>query len=213
MKKLLKAYVTASIPGFFFAGAVQAQDARAVVESLSGTLSVTSTPMISSGKLTGCTLVFEHLQRDDLYLKGNFIKISGSMGIMSGGGDQVGFVMKALANEFDPDTMGSWTVDLARIYLIQSGFETNFDSLVGSYPSDIPGGIFSAFQLDPGLVMLATGLADGSATIAIGPASGQSDIQVKLDLTVEGTDDVGQRTRSYKAQTEFFDCAQRMLGG
>jgi hypothetical protein len=188
----------------------QSGDVRSAIEALAGTFSVVATPMISSGKLTGCTVVFEHLQRDDLYLGGNFVKVSGSMGIM-GSGDQIGFVMKAIANEFDAETMGSARVDLARIYLIAPGYRTNFDSLVDSYPSDVPGGIFSVFQFDPGTTMMLEAFSAGTATIAIGPRSGSSDIQLNLDLGVEATDENGGRTRSTRATTEFFDCAKRLI--
>jgi hypothetical protein len=192
--------------------ASQYGDIRSVIEALAGTFSVAATPMIASGQLIGCTVVFEHLQREDLYLGGNFVKVSGSMGIM-GSGDQIGFVMKAIANEFDPETMGSASVDLARVYLVAPGYRTNFDSLVGSYPSDVPGGVFSVFHFDPGLTMMLEAFAAGTATIAIGPESGSSDIQINLDLGVEATDNNGSRIRSSKAMTDFLDCTERLISG
>ena len=213
MKSLILASSAASliaITTFLTPVGAQTADMRRTLEELSGTFSVISTPMVASGQLTGCTLVFEHFQRDDLYLGGNFVKVSGSLGIMGEGG-QLGFMMKAIANEFDPETLSSATINLARIYLLTPDYHTNFDSLIASYPTEVPGGILSAFQFDPGTTMLLEAFSTGVVLIAIGPESGTSDIQVAIDLEVEATDDNGTRTRSGKAMTNYFACVEALL--
>lgn len=181
-----------------------------VITALEGTLSVTAIPRISSGRLTGCTLVFEHLQRDDLYLNGNFLKVSGSLGII-GDGENLAFIMKALAHEFAPDTLSTRAIDLNRVYLFASEYVSNFDSLIDAYSADIDGGVLAIFHFEPSAEMLIEAFFTGSARVAVGPSSGTSDILVKLDLTVVDTDASGERTRSDSTMVSFFECSDRLL--
>lgn len=207
--KLVVALALLLLPAPAFAQT--AEDMRQALERLEGTLSVQLTPMMSDGRVTACTLVFEQLQRDDLYLGGNFIKVSGSLGLMAGDGGKLGFVMKAIANEVDPSTMAMGAMELARVYLVGPSYETNFASMVTSFPADVPGGIFAAFDFDPSTTMLLEAISVGATTIAIGPKSGTSDIQATLDLTVVDTDNTGVRTHSMDAGVGFFGCAESLL--
>jgi hypothetical protein len=160
---------------------------------------------MTGGKLAGCNLVFEAMTRDYTYRQGQFIKVDGSIGIMGIGGN-LGAVLKVVVNEITPPSLTFRPSPPSRAYLIGPGYATNVDSLVSADESDTPGSLFSVFQSSPTAELLLSALRSKKITVAFNKKGGSSDIQLPLELDVAQTDDVGKRTRSDQATTDFSQC-------
>ena len=71
-----------------------------ILAQLEGTQHVSFKPVVTNGTLTGCTLVFDALHKDVVYRNGDFIVVSGHVGIL----DQKGGLfasMKIVVNEMN----------------------------------------------------------------------------------------------------------------
>ena len=185
---------------------------RQGLAELQGTLSVSSSPQMSEGKLTGCTLVFEVLQQDFVYLQGNFVRVSGNVGFMEGQGN-IAAIVKVVAMEIDPDLadLGKRLLPPDRAYIVAGNLSTNFGSLVSSSPSDTPGALFSIYQLEPSIDMILEALSLGTITIAFSIEGGNSDIRMPIELNVVDVDAQGNRTRSADATVAFMSCTEALF--
>ena len=94
----------------------------------------------------------------------------------------------------------------SRAYLVGPEFQTNLSSLVQSAPSDTPGALFSVFQPTPTLDMVMDALKRQRLTVAFNRFGGGSDIQVPIELDVEGMDGSGAPTRSHQMIESFAKC-------
>jgi hypothetical protein len=54
-------------------------------------------------------------------------------------------------------------------------------------------------------------LRAGTVTVAFARAVGGMDMQVPVDVTVEDTDDNGNKKRSNKVATSFLECSQDLI--
>lgn len=182
------------------------------LQLIQGTLSVQHAPQMADGRLTGCSLLYEVLQQDRVYLQGNFVRVSGNVGLMEGEG-RLAVVVKVVAVELDsalPDLIAR-VLPPDRAYLVSSDLSTNFDSLVASYPSDTPGGFFAIFQLEPGINAMFEAMDTGIVTVAFALEGGSMDIQMPIQLNVVGVNQDGSRVRSDAALLQFFRCAQSLM--
>lgn len=183
------------------------------LDKISGTLSVISQPFISEGVVTGCTFVFNSLTKDHIYRQGDFIKVTGSFGLMKAQ-NSIGVTVKVVVNEMTLDQGGQIILKPSapdRAYLIGSGYKNNLSGLVNSGPSDTAGGVFSVYQLEPSLPILMEQLQTQAASIGFNRAGGQSDIQINIDLTVENFTNAGERLHNQKAIQEFSECMMVLL--
>jgi hypothetical protein len=170
---------------------------------------VRTLPQFANGKLNSCVVEFSALAQDWAYKQGAYIRVGGSFGLMNAQGKSA-VVLKVILHDFDPKRNTYTPSPPASAYFI-SGTSTTKNSIVGSYPSDIPGAIFVVSQLSPGFEIIAEGLAADRLTIAFARTKGGTDIQLPIDTTVLDTADNGERTRSPKASLEFYDCAKSLL--
>lgn len=189
------------------------QTEEAYLDRIVGTLSVTSQPFISEGVVTGCTFVFNALNRDHVYRQGDFIRISGSFGLMKSQ-NTVGVTVKVIVNEMVPDSNGQIVLKPStpdRAYLVGQGYKNNLHGLVTSAPSDTEGGIFAIYQIEPSLPILMEQIQTQIAVIGFNRAGGKSDNQVRIDLTVENFTKTGERLHNQKAVQEFSECMLALL--
>ncbi|RYY22692.1 MAG: hypothetical protein EOP62_22560 [Sphingomonadales bacterium] len=182
-----------------------------MLDKISGTMSVYAAPEMADGKLSGCSLVFEAMQRDYKYLSGNFVKVTGTIGFLAAG-KNVATVLKVIAGEIDPalEDLFAGSLKVSRAYLVGGDLRTNFDSLINAAPTDNDG-LFSIFQIDPSMDMILQGALAGTITFAFALGDGSSDIQTTLELNVVDVDEVGTRKRSADTQDTFLNCTQQLL--
>lgn len=183
---------------------------RSSLNQLSGTISSYHDPLISAGQITGCTFVFEHLASDSKYMGGDFIRSSGSVGLMSGGGDAIALVVKVLAKRVRPDpALSPETFPLGRAYLLGAQNNSNFPALIEAQEAEQAGGVFAIYHLDQSAPLLFEIMETGKITVAVAPPGGGMDILLPIDFTVTATNDDGSRQTSEAALLEFGSC----LGG
>jgi len=119
----------------------------AVINTMVGTTEVDARPVMTNGKLTGCTLTFDAVARDDIYRKGKPIKVSGSFGILTAN-DKAAVTLKVVVNEMSQGQNYSIVFTPfapKRAYLVGSDYSHNYGALVNSAPSDADGGLFFYF--------------------------------------------------------------------
>ena len=184
---------------------------RTALLSLQGTISVSHQPQMAEGKLTGCSMNFEHMQQDFVYLNGNFIRSSGSVALMSAGAN-IAVVMKIVAGELNPadEPMNARPLKVSRVYLLGHDMSSNFENLLDSYPSEDGGGLLSVYPPDPSLEMVLGELQTGAITVAVG-LGGAMDIQLPIDITTASRDDKGKPIHSPDALLAFFGCGEKLL--
>lgn len=180
--------------------------------TLEGTISVESAPSFSKGKLRGCTLLYDTIVRDWTYRQGQFLKVSGSVGFMATGQNQ-GAVLKVVVHEIAiSGSEPSYTPSPpSRAYLVDRDFSTNLDTLVQAAESETPGALFSIFQLEPSFGMVVTALKANELGIAFNSGSGDTDVQMKIDLDVIDVADDGRRIRSETQKADFIQCILKLI--
>jgi hypothetical protein len=182
------------------------------LQSLQGTLSVQHAPQMGDGALNGCSLIYEFMQQDRIYLQGNFVRVSGSVSLMSANG-AVALTLKVVASELDPSVPDLFVRHLppSRAYLVNADLSTNFDSLVSSYPSDTEGGIFAVYNLEPGINAIFEAMETGTVTVAFALQEGSMDIQMPIEIAVADVNADGSRVRDDGTMLQFLNCAQTLL--
>ena len=183
------------------------------MSAMVGTLSVRAEPMLTSGKLQGCSIVFNALTTDWKYRNGAYLKIDGSV-VISISETGAGAMLKVVANEVVTAANGSLTFAPSaptRAYLVGDGYKTNADTLHKSGASDTPGGMISIFEMFPTADIVAQAMVDKKLTIAFNQKGGGSDLILPLDLNVADIDANGNRKLGSTASTEFLDCMQVLL--
>lgn len=180
--------------------------------TIQGTLSVQSAPQMADGKLTGCSLVYEVLQQDFVYLNGNFVRVSGNVSLLASG-QNVALIVKVVAMEVDPAVTDLVVGPLppSRAYLIDSSLNGNLDSLVTASASDAPGSIFAIYNLEPGINSIFEAIDTGKLTVAFALDGGSMDIQMPIEIDVVEVAQDGSRVRSPNTMLSFLDCAQRLM--
>jgi len=177
------------------------------LEEHQGTWSVKSVPYWTNGKLTGCQLTFNALQEDQLYRIGTFQKIIGSVGIMSVSGTPA-VIVKVVVNELSTTNLGKLIPRApTRAYLIGPDFKTNASALVSSTKSELPGGIFAIYQVDPSLNILMEAVKSKELMIGFNDGEGKSDTQLRIQLTVQTRTDDGKPVYSEQMAKDFAKCS------
>ncbi|WP_160004736.1 hypothetical protein [Rhizobium sp. 18055] len=200
--------IAATLAGF--PAHAQSPQLDVMLDRIAGTLDVSSMPYMKEGKLSGCQLVFDAMVRDYSYRQGRFIKVSGAIGVMHSGGPEtpIGTIVKVVVSEIAEanGSLASTPSPPTRAYLIGPDYTTNLDSLVSAAQSDVPGGLFSIFQINPTLAMVIGSMKTRKITVAFNQMGGSSDIRLPLDLDVVATDENGQRQRSEQIVEDFAGC-------
>lgn len=191
---------------------VLAQAGDPAMDALTGTIETRAEPMMQSGKLQGCSIVFNSLVKDWKYRSGNYLKVEGSVLIVITE-TNLGAMLKVVTNAAAMGRDGTLTLTPSppsRAYLISDDYKTNVDSLIKNGPAETPGGLMSVFSISPTLEMAVQAASINKLTIAFNQLGGQSDIVVPIDLTVSDVDKRGQRIFSSTASTEFLDCLLKL---
>ena len=174
-----------------------------------GTISTFAEPVFANGLLTGCSVNFNTLVRDFTYEAGTFAKVEGSFNLMTAK-DSLGVLLKIVVHDFDPKTY-----DLVPgkpvAALFVSGNATSLPFLIRSLETDTPGAVVAVYDAEKTYPMLVQGLSAGTVTVAFARAVGGMDMQVPVDVTVEDTDDNGNKKRSNKVATSFLECSQDLI--
>ena len=182
---------------------------RQALDNLLGTMSVQAEPSFTAGEFVGCLMVFDVLAKDFIYKQGGYIKVGGSFGFRSVKGT-LGVTLKVVLHDLDPQTMNGIPSPPASAYFV-SGNKTTKSSVVGSYPSDIPGAIVVLLQLQPNVSILTDGLMHDKVTIAFAREPGGADVQLAIDTSVAATTADGQRTHSLKPRADFAACSTELF--
>lgn len=178
-----------------------------------GTLDATAHSDFTNGQFSGCSIEFAVLTRDWTYKAGGLITVHGSFGLMKAK-EKVGTFLKVVLHDVDPRDMKFIPSPLASAYFLSdNNLTTSKQYEVASYKSDTPGGVLTVFQLQPTLSFITKGLKKDQVTIAFNRTADGMDIQVPIDVTVEGTSNDGSRQRSTKATEDFAQCGQSLLKG
>lgn len=195
--------VSTACPAF-----AQAPSTAPLLADIAGTLDVYSQPYLKNGKLSGCQMVFDALMQDYSYRRGEFLKVSGSVGIMyDAASGKMGSALKVVVNELPTVTDGSAVPSSpSRAYLVADDYTTNLDSLVDRSQSNTTGALFSIFQISPTIKIVTKSLELKTLVFAFNQKNGATDIRLPIDLTVEKTDASGARQRSEKMTQDFASC-------
>jgi hypothetical protein len=178
-----------------------------------GTIEVTAEPYMAGGKLAGCQYVFKSLTQDSVYSAGGYLKVDGSISLM-GTESKVGISLKIVVNELSVAADGrlSFTPSPpSRAYFIGDDYQTNLDALLGTFPSDTPGALFSVFNAEKTLKILTAAAKTDRVTIAFNLHNGNSDVILPIELDVKSMDADGKRTRSPEASRRFVQCALALM--
>lgn len=180
------------------------------LKSMLGTISVEAQPNFAGGRLDGCSIRFNVLAQDWAYKQGAYIKVSGSFGLMSARQGGVVVVLEVIVHDIEASTMNATPSAPASAYFV-SGDTTTKDTIVGSYPPDVPGAIFVVSQLEPTFSIIVHGLSADKIAIAFARNKGGPDVPVLIDTSVAETAANGKRTHSPKAAMDFADCAKTLM--
>lgn len=188
---------------------VPSKQLEAFIGSRLGTTSIDAYPQFADGKLFACIVEFNSIVRDDVYRVGSFIKVFGSFGLMSAK-NNIAVTLKIVVHDFDVST-GALTPSAPANGYFVFGNETSKPSLVAKYPSDVPGALFSVFNIEPTFAKLVSAVDGGKVTFAFNRKDGSADIRVPLDLTVKDTNVNGQKTYSQQMVLDFYQCNRDLL--
>ena len=200
--------VVAAVAAAFTHSAAAAGPIDDMFDRVAGTMNVYTQPYLRNGQLSGCQLVYSAIQRDWVYRKGQFLKLEGSVGLMEANGG-LGTFVKIVVMEIEVSNQGKLSFNPSppdRAYIVASNFDTNLSGFAANVPSDTPGGVFSAYHLNPTADMLIDAMKEKVLTVSFNMPGGETDIQVAIDLTVEDTNERGERKRSDKAIGTFSNC-------
>jgi hypothetical protein len=175
-----------------------------------GTISNDAQPVFTNGVLTGCSLNFTTLVKDFTYKAGTFARVDGSFNLLAAKSN-LGVLLKVVVNDIDPKTY-DWTPSSPVSAFFVSGNATSLPFLINrSLDSDTPGAVVAVYNAEKTFPMLVQGLNAGTVTVAFARTVGGVDMQVPIDVTVEDTDNNGNKKRSNKAATSFLQCTQDLI--
>ena len=188
-----------------------AETANNPLDTLSGTLAVYHQPYLVGGKLQGCQIMFEHLMRDWVTRRGQFIRVDGSISLMYPAPQKLGATLKIVVNEIDLKTMNFKASAPTRAFLIDDDYSTTIQSIVSSTASDTPGGLFSIYQVSPTFEIVLKAIQSNKLRVGFDRAGAETDIQALIELDVSATDPDGSRHRTGQAGRDFATCAQALI--
>jgi hypothetical protein len=174
-----------------------------------GTSWVKSSPLFRDGNLTGCSLEYSSLIRDNIYKQGGFVNLGGSVGVMIGN-NGLGVSLKVVINDLNIETV-KLVPDAPEAAYFISDLKSSKDAYVASTKSDTPGGLVTLFSNDPTLEMLLDGFLKDEIGISYRRKGGVSDVPFTIDPTVIKTDDKGNRTHSPAQSKAFIECVGKVI--
>lgn len=202
--------LAAIIPGVAWAQGSPTNAVEAVMSQFEGTIAVAHTPTFAEGALAGCGIEFNTLVRDWAVRKGSYEKVSGSFGFLMANNKVISPVLKVVVHEVDSATMALTPAAPKRAYVIAEG-NSNYASLIKSYPSDTPGALFTLFKTEPSTSMFFGALSDGKLTLRYGRTPSGIDTPLSIDLSVVKTTDDGKRVKSGQPVSEMMACMKNLL--
>lgn len=209
----MKIIIAALLGCTLLADAAWAGPVDDLLASTVGTIQVTAEPYMAGGKLIGCQYVFKTLTQDWVYSKGQYLKVDGSISIVSSNGN-LGATLKVVVNEISLAPDGSLVFKPSapsRAYLLGDDYETNLGALVAASGSDTPGALFSIFDIEKTLPILSSASQTEHITVAFNRNNGPSDVLLPIELDVRDVDTNGKRTRSQENGLNFAKCTLALL--
>ncbi|MDZ4053294.1 MAG: hypothetical protein U1E24_08555 [Phenylobacterium sp.] len=94
-------------------------------------------PMFSEGRLMGCSVVFQVLQRDNVYRDGDWVLLDGSIGLLYVSGSAIGATIKLGVGSIGPDNSAMRTAPAVA-------------ALIGKRSNVSAGEIFTSEETQPG---------------------------------------------------------------
>lgn len=180
-----------------------------ILAPLVGTQWVATTPQFQSGALIGCQMTFVVVLRDFQYKQGGYVIVNGGVALMQTKGS-LGQTLKVVVEDVNPGSGNLIPAAPTSAYLID-GYKTSKDAIVGSFSSDIPGGIFVVFDGSKTFESLLNSITQNKLLVAFAREADGADVQFKVDVNVEQTDENGKRIHSDKPVTRFLDCTSKLL--
>jgi hypothetical protein len=184
-------------------------DTQKLLASRVGTIATSATPQFADGQLYGCIIEYTVLAQDYAYRSGGIIKVGGSFGLITTNQNIV-VSLKVIVHDIDTAKLQTTYSVPDSAYFI-SGTRSSKPFLLGKNPSDTPGGLLVLFNVDGSFETVMDALDRQTLTITFNRKPGGVDLQIPIDLTVEETNEAGEKKRSNKAATEFRSCVGELI--
>jgi len=160
------------------------------------------------GRLSGCGIEFAYYLNDFTYHQGQRYNITGSFGVKEAGQNGILGYLKIFTTKIN--SLGKFDGKPEKpnfAYLRSSSGQSNAKSIFRSFDSDVPGGLFTVFNLDkPTLDILKGALVTNKITVAFNRMQNGLDVEIPIDLTVESINGSGKPLISQKTMTAFKKC-------
>ena len=183
-----------------------------VINPMMGTVSVSAERMTNGGALSGCSLEYTLLHRDDTYSQGRPLAIKGSIVVFTNTQAGAVLALKLVLADFNYQTATFTPAKLTAntAFLETAAGASNLRSLLSAHDSDIEGGrlfVFDLYEQQP----IFQAIADNNIRIVFNRKPGGADIRVPVDLTVSDTEQKGKRKRSRDSLMGFESCLLEFL--
>lgn len=178
-----------------------------------GTLYTEKSIKSKEGKIDSCGVEFGAYIKDWSYNQGKRYNIAGSFGIGAGANSTTVSYLKVITSRVSPNgnIIGSPEKPYYA-YLKQNSGTNNASSLIKSFDSDAPGGLFSVFNFDKNTQSIfIDAIANNKLTFAFNRKKGGQDIEVPLDLTIASIDANGAKIQNTEVMTAFSSCLTTLL--
>ena len=177
------------------------------------TVSVKYSPMMTSGKVMGCELIWSMLAQDYASKQNAIINATGSIAVMRP--SPTSNVVVTL--KIKPGDYSAKTDTFERFVPVSANFVmgtmTSKEHLLASQPSDT-GGLFAVFKAGPMLDPVLEAMEKGSITVAFTRHPGSLDIILPINTRVASTDlKTFVQTTSKQMMVDFIDCAAIVVNG
>ena len=199
---------------FFIAVAAFMVATAATAEPVVGTIGTKGTPLTRGGELFACSINFDNLHLDRVYLPEKMVAVSGSISLFLS--ENSGrYMLKVVVND---SISGPAGVTFSPNVPFEINMETSQgDSTYGldrvEEVSDTPGGKVAIFRFeDEKISKIMENLMDTQSTVIVfNRRKGGMDIRVPVDFTVVDTDSDGKRTRDNSSIMSFLDCQIKLI--
>lgn len=177
------------------------------ISPMLGTISTQFEPLLSNGKLNGCTMVFTAIIADYKYELGTYLKIEGNFGFLSAE-NGIGSNLKVVVNKIGEAGNGYYLTPKrpSRAYLVSKDLTTSVEATVNTFEGDTPGSVFVVFDAVRGIQFATEMLLEEKIGIAFNQGMAEFDMLLSIDFGVIGTDSKGNRYRSRKTLDGFSSC-------
>ena len=215
MKKLTAVLLTAIL--LISSGAHAENKENGALNSLIGTLEITSSRTSANGKLIGCEILYGAMIFDNTYSQGAPYIVKGSFGISAiNNNSSLALGLKVATYRLYPQNNGDVSTKPERPYLAYLKAANGINNVSGylskSDSDNMDGGVFYVYKFDTRLADILGQMANTKTiSIVFNRREGGYDVIVPIDLTVASVNDKGVRSHSDKNIYEFSTCSSDLL--